>query len=270
MRSSRTGAWLLLVSLWLSPPLWAWGAQGHRLVAAHAQARLQPAALAAVRELLAGEAEATLVGVSNWADDYREQPEGRASGPWHYVNFAPGSCQYRAAALCPEGNCLVAAIERQISTLRDQQAPREARTRALKFLVHFVADAHQPLHAGYFADRGGNRYQISYQREGWNLHSVWDSLLLRSGGQDDRGYLQAMQSASAETTELADAARWVEESCALVQAQGFYPPGHVISRSYLDAKRPLALSQLALAGERLAALLNALLASPPDTAAPRP
>lgn len=251
----------MLVALALgTSPAHAWGWLGHRLVGNHADSRLNPEARAEIDRLLAGEPLPTLAGVSTWADELRDDPvRGRATARWHFVNFERGQCRYDAQKQCAGGDCIVAAIERSEAVLRDRSRPRSERTEALKFLVHLVGDIHQPLHAGYFDDRGGNRFQISYQRDGWNLHSVWDALILKSGGLDEDGYLASIQTRLAQPPVQATPALWAEESCLLVQNPDFYPPRNKISHAYLDAKRPLAEAQLARAGERLAGLLNAAL-----------
>jgi nuclease S1 len=253
-------ATLLLLAMFGASPAQAWGWMGHRLVGSYAEIRLNEVARAEVARLLAGEQEPTLAGVSTWADELRNDPvRGPATASWHFVNFERGQCHFDAARFCPDGSCIVAAIERYQAVLTDRSRPQLERSEALKFLVHFVADLHQPLHAGYFADRGGNRFQISYQREGWNLHSVWDSLILRSGGLDEEGYLSSIQTRLTRPPAQGTPTSWAEDSCRLVQNPDFYPPRHKITGVYLDAKRPLAEAQLARAGERLAGLLNAAL-----------
>ncbi len=245
----------------------AWGRSGHRIVGEIAQARLDPKAAAAVAELLAGEPEPTLAGVSIWADAVREEaPEFRWTVPLHWVNFESGNCSYRAPVNCRDDRCVVAAIERFSQQLGDTWLPLAVRRDALKFVVHFVGDAHQPLHAGFAADRGGNDFQISILREGWNLHSVWDSLIIDSLKLEWRDY-----AARVEQIPLAPQAQaqvsinqppaWAEESCQIVQGSDFYPPKHKITGRYLEAKRPQADQRLKLAGERLAALLNRVLGS---------
>jgi hypothetical protein len=47
----------------------------------------------------------------------------------------------------------VAAIDHFASVLRDRSAPPRDRLEALKFVVHFVADLHQPLHCADDGDR---------------------------------------------------------------------------------------------------------------------
>jgi hypothetical protein len=243
----------------------AWGRSGHRIVGELAEARLDPKAKAAVAELLAGEPEPTLAGVSVWADQVREEaPEYRWTVPLHWVNFEAGTCSYQAPVNCRDDLCVVAAIERYSKQLGDTWLPLAARRDALKFVVHFVGDVHQPLHAGFAADRGGNDFQISIMREGWNLHSVWDSLIVDSLKLEWQDYAARVDQLPWSAQSKVNVANpqppvWAEESCEIVQNGDFYPPKHKITGKYLDAKRPQADERLKLAGERLAALLNRVL-----------
>jgi len=122
------------------------------LIAAEAQQLLTPAARAEVDRLLALEPGATLASISTWADETRSP--GTAS--WHYVNFPrDAGCAYEAPRDCPGDACVVGAIARQEAVLTSTAADAEKLV-ALKYLVHFVGDVHQPLHAGYADDKGGN------------------------------------------------------------------------------------------------------------------
>jgi hypothetical protein len=134
----------------------AWGAAAHRLIAEAAYGQLSPAARAAVDDLLTLEPGATFESISTWADEVRSP----GTGPWHYVNLPRDSgCMYEATRDCPDERCVVGAIERQTAVLSSGAHGAE-RLKALKYLVHFVADIHQPLHVGYGDDRGGNLYQV--------------------------------------------------------------------------------------------------------------
>src|SRR3546814_2521909 len=113
-----------------------------------AQRHLTPAADAEVARLLAGETDPTLAGVAAWADTLRNEdpPRFKATSTWHYVNPAPdGGCRYVPARHCPDGNCVVGAIEKPLATLSDQGPPVEARRDALQFVVPFVGAVHHPL-----------------------------------------------------------------------------------------------------------------------------
>lgn len=259
---------LLASLLMLAPaPALAWSAQGHRLVADIADQRLTPQARQQVQALLAGEPDPTLAGVAAWADELRREDPilGKRSARWHFVNLGESSCHYVPGRDCPDGNCVIEALKTQTALLADHRQPLAARRQALKFVVHLVGDIHQPMHAGYARDRGGNDYQVQFDGRGSNLHAVWDSGLLRSRHLGDAQYLQRLLALPAPkpaptTTLPPPAEQWAEASCRIATAAGTYPRGHVLQAAdYLDRERPIAEAQLRLAGERLGAVLNAAL-----------
>jgi len=261
----RLFACLLLLAC--APVAWAWGELGHRLVGDLAAAELSTDARAEVATLLAGEAEPTLAGVAIWADRLRDSDPARyqATARWHYANLAQNGCDYQPARDCADGGCVVVAIQAQTRILADRSRTRAERADALKFVVHFVGDIHQPLHGGYAADRGGNKYQIHYRDRGDNLHWLWDSLMLDD--LDHARYLDKLAALPLAVPQPAsllppDAAGWVRESCAIVRRPDFYPAGHKIEDAYVTRWRPLAEERLRVAGSRLAMLLNAALAAP--------
>ena len=235
-----------------------WGADGHRLVAEAADSQLTVSARAEVARLLALEPGATLASISTWADEARSP----STASWHYVNFPrDAGCSYSADRMCIEGLCVVGAIERQVAVLASK-APDEARLKALKYVVHFVADVHQPLHAGFADDRGGNSYQLQAYGRGTNLHALWDSGLI---GQWPGG-LPALRAAIAaspepENRKLAPVA-WAEESCRVVAADGYYPAGRQLDPEYGTRWGATLTQRLAFAARRRATVLNEALASP--------
>jgi hypothetical protein len=258
---------ILLLLLPLSAS--AFGPLGHRIVGLLAEHQLSPAATAQVKELLAGEPEPTLAGVSNWADQLRDtDPDrGKQTSRWHYVNFPRGDCNYAPARDCPDGQCVIAAINRNFLALADRGRSNAERAEALKFLVHFVADVHQPLHAGYRDDRGGNDFQISYRGDGWNLHSVWDSLIVDNRHLDDAAYAAALLKMSPlppdDTRHTGrPAVEWAQESCRIVQQSDLYPSTHTLTDAYVLSHRALAEQRLRQAGARLADMINYALRAP--------
>ena len=265
---------LLLAALLcaIAAPAHAWGERGHRLVGHLAQAQLNDAARAEAERLLVGEEEAekrSLAGIATWADELRgSDPElGRRSARWHYVNIGEDQCRYEQEKHCPGGNCVVEAINDQAAILADRGNSDAARLQALKFVVHFVGDVHQPMHAGLGEDRGGNDFQVSLRDRspdgfGTNLHALWDSGLFR-GLRDEDAHRERLARLPAPGTTALDAAGWAEESCALAMAPGVYPDGHVVGQDYVETWRPSAEERIALAGRRLAVLLNGLLAPAP-------
>ena len=277
MRRTRVSLLLFAALLAASPAALAWSALGHRLVGAIAERHLDPAAEAQVRALLAGEPDPTLAGVAYWADALRndDPPRFKATSRWHYINARGGGCDFDLARDCPDGGCVVAQIQRQRAILADRTRPREARRDALKFLVHLVGDAHQPMHAGDRTDAGGNQYQISlatalepeaYARDkyvdgvmGTNLHSVWDYYILGAAGLSLPQYarkLDALPWPPSNEAPLFAPMAWARESCRLVEARHLYPDGHKLDDGYLDAMRPLAEQRIRQAAWRLASILN--------------
>lgn len=229
----------------------AWGADGHRLIASVAEKLLTPQARAEVNRLLEQEPGASLASISTWADEVRNP----ATATWHYVNFQRGEpCVFKPETDCAGNSCVVSAIERQTAVLASAESD-EKRLLALKYVVHFVGDVHQPLHAGYGDNRGGNSFQHQAFGRGTNLHSVWDGALLRNWP----GGLPALQEAlEAETTAAGGKpAAWAEESCGIVGLPGFYPEGRTVDDAYPAKWAPTMRQQLSLAARRLAATLNA-------------
>jgi len=238
------------------PAAFSWDVTGHQAIAQIAQSRLSPQATVIVTRLLAQEPGSTLVNIASWADEHRDSTNTR----WHYVNFPRDSCHYVAERDCPDGECVVAKIETMNATLHSG-ASDATKLAALKFLVHLVGDIHQPLHAGYGDDRGGNLYQIHYLDEGKNLHAFWDTDMVEQfhrNPQQLASLVAAEQASAIESIHLdGGAAAWAEQSCNIVAAPGFYPP-HQVSANYLQIYAPVAQLQMLRAGVRLADLLNTL------------
>lgn len=262
--------YLLLTAMLLTSSAMAWGPQGHRMVGLLAEHQLSPTARAEVQRLLFGEQEPSLAGIANWADTLRGSELGKKTASWHYINFPREDCSYVPARDCPDGNCVIAAINRNFLLLADHRRPDSERRDALKFLVHFVGDSHQPLHAGYQDDRGANRFQINYQGKNSNLHSVWDSLILRSRALEANDYAQLLNQQSPlpeDKTRASDrpAVAWALESCRVVQQGDLYPDSHIIDDDYLKAHRALVEQRLRQAGNRLADMINYALANTSGT-----
>ncbi len=265
-----------LLTLPAAAPALAWSALGHRMVGELAQRHLEAAAQAEVAALLAGEPDPSLAGVATWADELRaaESDRFKTTAPWHYITAQVGGCSYDLARDCPGGNCIVSAIESQLAILADRGQPLQARRDALKFVVHFVGDIHQPMHAGNRPDRGGNSFQVSLRTPmkpeayalknyadgvmGTNLHSIWDYYVLAGSGLQLAAYsdrLDALPWPPMPDT-MSPPLAWAGESCRLIDARGIYPPQAKMDHAYLDAMRPLAEQRVRQAAWRLATLLN--------------
>ncbi|HEY4708826.1 MAG TPA: S1/P1 nuclease [Candidatus Acidoferrales bacterium] len=186
-----------------TPTAWGWGCKGHEIVALVAEAHLTARARAMAFKILAdGPINPALaryckeqgldpfVDSSTWADDERSVlPE---TGPWHFIDIPRGAPESSVSDYCPPATgCVTSALTKQLAILRDSGATAEARADALRFVIHFVGDIHQPLHDTTNNDRGGNCVPVAFfdrapqetnpTQESYtpNLHEVWDSEIIR-------------------------------------------------------------------------------------------
>ena len=266
---------LVLAGTVWSPRVQAWGAVGHHIVARLAWALMTPTARIRASALVEGEQDA-FVAAATWADEVR--PQRPETYNWHFVDIPVGEPKYDEKRDCPptdRGDCVIAAIARLRTVLADLNGPGAARSEALKFLIHFVGDLHQPLHSIDNHDRGGNDVRVTALRgedgRQTNLHAVWDTGLINLSTETEAARaerLLAAVKASPVTVEL-DVLKWVEESHdvgvrVVYGYPSFSPSGPGTNPIALEeAYRATAIStidrRLQLAGARLAALLNALL-----------
>jgi S1/P1 Nuclease len=194
---SLYAATLLCVWLGAAPCAHAWGCKGHEIVAFIAESHLNAHAKEMVLRILAASpVDPTLARYcpltgdpiadsSTWADDERKvRPE---TGPWHFIDIPRGASAADLSKFCPAAtSCVTASLADQLRILRDPNATAQARADALRFLIHFVGDIHQPLHAITNNDLGGNCVPVDFfghapvQGAGKtgsynpNLHEVWD------------------------------------------------------------------------------------------------
>ena len=262
----------------------AWNAQGHRLVALIAAARLTPIASQNVHWLLDPE---TLADVSSWADRYLQG--NYQTFYWHFLNIPPAATSYDRDRDCPRQptvaagsaadrwrDCAVDRIPYNAARLADPSLDRSDRAIALKFLVHLAGDLHQPFHA-LGVERGGNGIPVRVFGSDTcnddparpipcNLHGVWDGVLIAHRRLDDQRYLTALR-ALIERDHLNDrpvgnAPEWAMESQRLAKA-ALLPPHGSVDEDYYRSHIPIVDQRLALGGLRLAALLNESLTLPP-------
>ena len=183
----------------VAPCARAWGCQGHQTVALLAEKHLTPEAQQLVEKLLSanpidrelrrwcGHATPDLmVDGATWPDDVRNQ---RRNGPWHYLDIPRGKHQGSFEEYCGADGCVTRAIEEQRAILKDRSADPAKRAEAIRYLIHFVGDMHQPLHVINNGDNGGNCVPVTYlnhqplpnpehpEREAYspNLHQIWDT-----------------------------------------------------------------------------------------------
>jgi len=256
----RVIAAFLFIVVNLPQLAFGWGREGHQIVAAVAEDHLDETTKVMIQSLIGNN---HLYSIASWADDiHNQRPE---TGGWHYVNIPLGS-EYDAARDCaPPKSCIVAKIDDFVKVLTDKRAPREERAEALKFIVHFLGDIHQPLHAVGEA-RGGNGIHVVFLETTAcnsygcnNLHGVWDTSMILQAGMDREAYVQheeeLIRSQNLERLDGGTPELWANESAHLAQA-AWVADGTNLDDSYYQKEIKVVDRQLALAGLRLAKLLN--------------
>ena len=315
-------AFLALASFLSTPSsAWAWGCEGHQVIAVIAESNLTPHVLAAVKQILndhpidpaldrwckEGGGD-PLADASTWPDDIRIfRPE---TAPWHYIDIPDGAGRHDLTKFCPlPHSCVTQVIKDQLAILRESgnisENDSQKRTEALRFLIHFVGDLHQPMHAISNNDLGGNCVPVAYfdvlpnlrnPKTGSyspNLHSVWDADLLAKifPGQDveqvsaelNREFRSKIGRWKKAAPDV-DGWAWESHQAAINVAYGKLPvripvesplpvkscvdDDHVglrrlkldehLAQPYQNASAPLIKRRLAMAGARLAMLLNQL------------
>ncbi len=274
-------AWACLTAA--SPAALAWGESSHRLTAAIAERLLTREASAQVVRMLAGEASfgtpecpvSTLQDAARWADCVRPLKRYAHTAHWHFDDI-PICGTARHDVYCPDGDCLSTQTKRLIGVLGDVGADPAARLEALKLVVHFVGDLHQPLHAANNGDRGGNdvptRFLGSADNDGrQNLHRVWDSRLAEKQftGMDAVaslfGRLTPLEGAAWREGDIDD---WLHETHAIAvdvtyaalprplvcNAKG--GDRELLDAAYYERAAPVVAQQLLKAGVRIAEVLN--------------
>lgn len=256
-RSWILGAALILL---LSPVrAWCWGCEGHQAVAMIAEKHMTAHALEMANKLLqsepidpalsrfcASQGLDLMADAATWADDLRSsRPE---ASPWHYIDIPRDAPRGGLAEFCPESTgCVVSAIARQITLLQSNDTGSRARAEALRFLIHFVGDLHQPLHCVSNNDEGGNCVPIDFfgnspveknpQFESYapNLHSIWDyAIIQRLKGADT----EAQWVASLDQMFRSQVAGWEKEG---VRVEDWAWEGHDLANSVVYAKLPVAI-----------------------------
>jgi hypothetical protein len=266
---------------------WAWGPVGHSTVVTIARSYLTPKAQARIEEILAADPD-TLTGKSmadraNWADAWRlTHPE---TFNWHFVDIEIDDGDMKAAcygypaqgplaSVGPADDCVVDKIDAFSRELRDPKTSDAERLLALKFLLHFVGDMHQPLHSTDNHDRGGNCVLLNVGAEKpSNLHAYWDLTVINGMTTGPHAFAAALRTtitpAQKAAWEQGDARAWALETFETGKATTYSvatTPGCdpnvapiTLPDGYEAMARKTITMQLQKAGVRMAKVLNTAL-----------
>ncbi|KAH8812931.1 phospholipase C/P1 nuclease domain-containing protein [Xylogone sp. PMI_703] len=276
--------------LLLASTVLGWGDVGHRTVGYLAQHYLTAEASQWVNSLLEDEDGFDISDAAVWPDYIK--PNRTYTAGWHYLDAndsPPGLCAVDYNRDCPSiGGCAVSAIINQTSLVLDNSQNPTVRAEALMYLIHFIGDIHQPLHIENL-DRGGNGIPVCFDSRcspTENLHSIWDTDIIhkinglnltinqteeREAAQKwaDSLFASRQHDVETECDDIDDpedcAMEWARETnayiCSYVLANGVeWLENNDLGGDYYDGAVPIVESQIANAGARLGAWLNALAA----------
>lgn len=269
----------------------AWADEGHEVIALIADHYLQPRVRRAVADILNDDdshlTATDIASESTWADKYRDSDRDSskqrylATRQWHFVNIQLGDNNLAAACfrrpMLPPGvpasqgpaqDCVVDKIEQFAIELKARDTQATERVRALQFLLHFVGDVHQPLHASDADDHGGNdRIVVAQGLPKASLHHYWDSeFVKRLGVAPTAVAAQLINAIAAEDLQrwsVGTAADWAEEAYQLAVTRVYPSLGepddtgtYTLTAQYMELATRTTAVQLCRAGVRLAYLLN--------------
>lgn len=255
----------VLISMWLAVlfifPLRvsAWGVLGHRVTGGVAEHYLNLKARAELKRLLGNE---TLAMATNWADFIKSDKAYDYLGPWHYFNIPGRRSQADLMHYLKNdtGNNLYAKTTFLIKELKAKKLPKDKQLFYLRLLIHFVGDAHQPMHMGQPEDRGGNNIKLYWFGQPTNLHRIWDEHLIEF---QQLSYTEHVASinfvtpAQKEKWQKQPISEWIYESYQV--AQKLYTeirPEEKLTYNYNYQHVNILNQQLLKGGVRLAGVLN--------------
>jgi len=289
---SRVAIGLLLFTLCTPSLTLGWGAGGHMMVASIAFRRLNPRAAAKANALLAipiNPAAVTaesrdFINAAHWADDLRPFAEFDHLKPFHFVDFpfSTDGTPVPAEALDPDN--ILKALEDNVNILKTSTDPN-AQAQALRLIIHFVGDIHQPLHCATRissanptaeGDRGGNLVRLTVSGKHTPLHSYWDNGINsfpKTGPNFAPPPLSEIPAAvqrarrgnpptnpSIRLDQPTNFKLWADESFALAKSVAYrgITIGGTPNASYNRRALAVANQRVAWGGYRLAALLNSI------------
>ena len=190
-------------------PLWAWGQEGHRVIAQVAYDHLSKKARKQVDAILGTNG---MIYNANWPDEIKSDTIYPQSHNWHFQDLDGGQSDSTIVSYLtryPEvGGRLFCVYDSLESVLRADRHDRDA----LVFLIHLTGDRFCPVHMGHLEDLGGNKVRMAWfsRSENTNLHAVWDSKLIDSQGYSFSEYARFLEDTYASRRREIEAASWAE------------------------------------------------------------
>jgi nuclease S1 len=267
----------------------AWGGEGHRITARVAWAKMRQTTRNKIVAILGN--SGSLESAAVWPDTLYSKPaQWGYTYRWHFADIPTDSDhKYLASRDCvkeSEGDCVINAIARERATLAGGGNASQRRN-ALRFLIHFVGDLHQPLHcAEDEKDVGGNLKPVCFFGVCWessgknkNLHMTWDKLMIQHTGVSEDDYvadiverIDGMSQSELRAIRAGDPVAWAEAAHRLAVDNAYAPLPepkkkfnkkkkkyynyYLLGQEYHDRNIGHVDGQLLKGGVRLAAILD--------------
>jgi hypothetical protein len=281
----------MILYLFLIPIVSGWGGDGHRIISSLASGIMNDDAVRFLNRALEEEDIAT---ASVWADSLEAETKYPRSGAFHFSNTPYHRCDaFDLSRDCGFGSfkgiCIVTGLAEAISRAVDPNVSDAVRADSLKFILHLMADIHQPLHTGFRADSGGVRILLGEPRN-TSLHYIWDNRMIeelrrhysepvetilknhldKNGGRFVAGLrakINMTQILSSEENITKYVASLASETATTVTCNAGYrdADGHwisgrggVIDGAYFSARQPVLIVQLLKAAVRLGILIEGI------------
>ena len=263
-----------------------WWCNGHMLVASIASRNLNNNTVKGLEPYITEHALSypksnSFITSACWADDLKTYGN-MANEEWHFATFPYiKSAIFDSLDNFRNDSMVIWAINQAKNILTSKTTLLQDKSRYLSFLIHFVGDIHQPLHiATLFSsdfkapegDRGGNKYDIKGEHED-NLHMFWDAGVGMWEDEQDRPlnnsgikYLDSWTDKiislypKDKFTDLLNeknVEEWAKENFEFAVDMVYNTPlNEKPSDDYINKSRDICMRLVALAGYRLANLLN--------------
>ncbi|MBW8362177.1 MAG: S1/P1 nuclease [Kaistella sp.] len=243
---------------------YSWGTTGHRVVAEIAQNHLTAKAKRNLKKLIGDQ---KLAYWANWPDHIKSDTTGvwKVTDKWHYVNInpQPNFKMFSDSLQAQKSPNLYTQIKALGEQIKNKNATKQDREVALRFLIHLMGDAAQPMHVGKANDLGGNRIKLKFFGDNTNLHSLWDSKLVdfqNYSFTEYSGVLDVKSKDEVKNIQAGTLEEWLYDSQKM--ANRIYSNSKSeasYSYDYNYKFQPLLERQLLYGGLRLAKMLNEIL-----------
>lgn len=163
----------------------AFNKTGHQIVASSSYKLLDGDGKLFLANVIGADSRQEWIASANWPAEMSGMKGQEWRIPLHRVWFDVEDTKFDANQHCPFNGCVVGAILESKAILKSKQSTPQQKRQAIKYLLHYTADIHQPTNCGFLRDEGGRKIMLKTpELTKVNLHWVWESGILQNHGQN--------------------------------------------------------------------------------------